>query len=553
MPIKTKANLETLPGEQPSTGRVPFNIADLIESVATTIPDRTALIAGDVRHTYGELNARANRVGHVLLDAGVQPGDHVGIYAMNRAEWVETMLGCLKIRAVPINVNFRYVEGELVYLFGNADLTALVVERRYLDLASTALKSAGAVRCLLVLADGTTSDSVPLPARDYEQVLAEAAADGDFPARSGDDHYLIYTGGTTGMPKGVLWRHEDLFFSALARPLPNGELAKVPEDLLATTENDPLVFLTVAPLMHGAAQLGVLIALTNAGTVTLWTGRTFDADAIWQLAAREHAVSITIVGDAMGRPLADALAADPAAFDASSLFAIASAGAILTDAVRDVFREHLPNVMLIDSYGATELGHSGTEAGGRGVFRMSDDSAVLDDDLRPVQAGSGAVGRIGRRGHIPLGYYGDPEKTASTFLIDGNGVRWVVPGDLATVREDGSVELLGRGSTIVNTGGEKVFPEEVENAIASHPGVADVLVVGVPDDRYGERVAALVVLRDGETLDLDELRAHCRDRVAGYKTPREVFVVPQIQRSPAGKADYPWGKAQALQLSRGTG
>jgi acyl-CoA synthetase (AMP-forming)/AMP-acid ligase II len=541
----------TLSGPQAPSEGAPFNIADLIETVADAVPDRTAIIAGEVRHSYGDLDARANRVGHVLRDAGVQPGDHVGIYAMNRAEWVETMLGCLKIQAVPVNVNFRYVEGELSYLFGNADLVALVVERRYLDLATTALKSAGAVRSLLVIEDGTGGD-LASPAQDYEAALAGAPADRNFPPRSGDDHYLIYTGGTTGMPKGVLWRHEDLFFSALSRPLPNGEFAKVPEDLLVNTEKDPLVFLTVAPLMHGAAQLGVLIALTTAGTIALWTGRTFDPNAIWQLAAREHAVSITIVGDAMGRPLADALAADPAAFDSSSLFAMASAGAILTDAVREILKTHLPNVMMIDSYGATELGHSGTEAGGRGVFRMSDDSAVLDDDLVPVEAGSGKVGRIGRRGHIPLGYYGDPEKTASTFLIDGEGVRWVVPGDLATVRDDGSVELLGRGSTIVNTGGEKVFPEEVENAIASHPLVADVLVVGVPDDRYGERVAALVVLREGETLELDELRAHCRGRIAGYKTPREVHVVAQIQRSPAGKADYPWGKAQAQQLSRGS-
>jgi acyl-CoA synthetase (AMP-forming)/AMP-acid ligase II len=281
----------------------------------------------------------------------------------------------------------------------------------------------------------------------------------------------------------------------------------------------------------------------------MWTGRSFDADAVWRLAERERTTSITLVGDAMGRPLADALAANPGRYDLSGLFALANTGAPMTDLVRDDFARLLPAVFVIDSYGASEMGHNGTEAGERRVFRLTDDTAVLDDDLEPVKPGSEVVGRIARRGPIPLRYHKDPDKTAATFRTDARGVRWVVPGDMATVQADGTVRLLGRGNMVINTGGEKVFPEEVENAVKSHPEVEDVLVVGVPDTRFGERVAALVALRPGAAGDLDSITAHCRRGVAGYKVPKDVFVVDAISRSPAGKPDYRWARSVAARLA----
>jgi acyl-CoA synthetase (AMP-forming)/AMP-acid ligase II len=551
-------------------GTAPVNFADMLEIVADAVPDRLALVAGEARLTYRELDARVDRAARLLRGAGVLPSEHVGLYAVNRAEWVESMFACMKIRATSININFRYVAAELRYLVDNADLVALVVERRYLPTVAAVLSDAPRLRAVVVLEDGTDpadeggiGDLIgpggALAARGIRLLGYEDSPEDESPARiprSSDDRFVLYTGGTTGMPKGVIWRHEDLFRAAIGRPLPDGSAPSKLSDLLAHTANPPLVYMVIAPLMHGAAEFSALIGVGTAGTTVLWCGRQFDADGVLALAAAEGGATMSVVGDAMARPLADALRANPGRDDLSKLFVLANTGAPMSSQTRADLTEALPHVYLMDNYGASEFGHNGNQAGGPRIFQLTPDTAVLDENLDPVAPGAPEPGRIGRRGAIPLGYYKDEAKTAATFLTDRAGVRWVVPGDLALVREDGTVLLLGRGSTVVNTGGEKVFPDEVEDALKSHGAVFDVAVVGVPDDRYGERVVALVSLRPGTDTapggapSATDLIAHTRRHVAGYKVPKEIHLVDVIARNPAGKPDTVWGRATALRLSQ---
>jgi 3-oxocholest-4-en-26-oate---CoA ligase len=310
-----------------------------------------------------------------------------------------------------------------------------------------------------------------------------------------------------------------------------------------------VVVFALAPMMHGGSQWSLWSLLTTAGTVVLWCGHSFDADAILRVAAAERVVTISLIGDAMARPLVETYAAAPDAYDLSSVAVIGSGGAMLSQGVRAQLEEHFPNVRIADSFGASETGFNGTSGGIASRFAVGPGTTVLDDDLRPVAPGSGVVGLLARRGHIPLGYHKDETKTATTFLVDADGERWVVPGDLATVEADGTITVFGRGSQVVNTGGEKVFPEEVEATLKTHPGVFDAVVVGVPDPRFGEHVAALVVWREGSAPDLDALRAHTRTLVAGYKVPKEIHVLDAIQRTPAGKPDYRWAKTRATELS----
>ncbi|OHV34981.1 AMP-dependent synthetase [Pseudofrankia sp. EUN1h] len=543
----------------------PINFADMLELMADAVPDRLALVAPPVRLTFGELDARMDRAARLLRGAGVRAGEHVGIYAVNRAEWVESMFACMKLRASSININFRYVPAELRYLAVNADLVAMVVERRYLPTVAEILADAPDLRVLVVLEDGTdpaddgglgtlAGPGGALADRGIRLVGYEDEPADDGPvrtARSGDDVFVLYTGGTTGMPKGVLWRHEDLFHAAIGRPLPDGSTPRALADILAHTANPPLNYLIMAPLMHGAAELSLLISVGTAGTAVIWCGRHFDADGVLRLAAEERATSMTVVGDAMARPIADALLAAPGRYDLSGLLAFSNTGAPMSGQVRDDLAAALPNVFLLDSYGASEFGHNGSANGGKRVFQLTGDTAVLDENLDPVPPGSPEPGRIARRGAIPLGYYKDSEKTDATFLRDTRGVRWVVPGDLALAREDGTVQLLGRGSTVVNTGGEKVFPDEVEDALKTHDAVFDVAVVGVPDERYGERVVALVALRAPATAppSAAELIAHTRQHLAGYKAPKEIYILDTIVRNPAGKPDTVWGRETARRLS----
>jgi fatty-acyl-CoA synthase len=521
-----------------------FNLADLYELVAAAVPDRLALVAGDTRLTYRELDERTNRLARHWVESGLQPGAKVAIYSWNRAEWVEAFIAAFKARLTPINVNYRYVAHELRYLFDNADVESIVFERSFAPTVAEILPDLPQVTDLLVLEDGSGEEFAR--ATSYEDALAARSPEPLDIQRSSDDYYFLYTGGTTGMPKGVMWRSEDIFFAALSgfNPAPLASPEEITTRLLP--DGFDVRSLIAAPIMHGAAQWGMLNIMYIGGTSVLYTGRGFDPAEVWRLAEREQAMGVSLVGDAMARPLADALAAG--SFDVSSVKTIGSGGAVFSTAIKDQLRELIPGVNIADSYGASETGASGTSSSGDDArrFTVSPEMQVLGDDLLPVEPGSGVIGRVARTGHIPQGYYKDEAKTAATFVTDPNGVRWVVPGDFGMVEADGTIQLLGRGSQCINSGGEKIYPEEVEDALKGHPDVFDALVVGVPDDRFGERVAAVVANRPGTSPTLEELSAHCRQTIAGYKVPRQVTLVEAVRRTPAGKANYAWAKETAL-------
>jgi len=514
-----------------------FNLADLFEHAVDNFGEREYLVADGRRRTYAEMEARANRLAHHLAAEGIGPGDHVGIYGVNSVEWVESLWAIFKLRAVWININYRYVADELAYLFGNADLQALVHDAAFTDRVDGVMSHMPDVRHRLVIGG------------DYEDALAAASPERDFGPRSGDDRYILYTGGTTGMPKGVVWRQEDVLF-ALGGGIDilSGDRAQKPTDLVTRAQQRgmQLTFLPIAPLMHGATQWAVMGQSFLGQKVVLMA--QFDPHEVWRLIEAERANSVMVTGDAMARPLIEALDEEPSASrDLSSWVSLSSTAAVFSPSLKDQYLDRFPNIVLTDAVGSSEGGANGVVIVEKGKTAMKggptvhpvQGTVVLDDDLRPVAPGSGVIGRVARTGDIPIGYYNDPVKTAATF-VEVDSVRYVIPGDMAMVEEDGSVTLLGRGSQSINSGGEKIFPEEVEAAVKSHPAVYDAVVVGVPDERWGQRVAAVVQARPDMTPDLDSVQAHCRTKIAGYKVPRELHLVDLMQRSPSGKADYPW-------------
>ncbi|MQY05582.1 acyl-CoA synthetase [Actinomadura macrotermitis] len=522
-----------------------FNLADLFETVADAVPDKLALVAGDVRLTYRELDERANRVAHHLAAAGVTAGDHVSILAYNRAEWLEAQIGAFKLRAVPVNVNYRYTAGELAHVIGDSESVALVGERSLIARLGEARDGLTHLRHVLVIEDGS-ADEVPGGVA-YEDALKQASPGRDFEERSGDDLYLIYTGGTTGLPKGVMWRSEDIFMSAMFGGNMLGDPIASPEELTEKVQDGGLTTMVCAPMMHGAGMWVAWIALTSGSTLVLWTGHAFDAAAVLATAQAERAQVLLLVGDVMARPIVKLLAADPAAYDLSSVLAIGTGGAATSPDVKARLHELIPSLLLVlDAFGGSETGASGQAIepapdGSPRFLPRSADVAVLDDRLRRVPPGSDEIGQLARTGRIPLGYWNDEAKTARTFVLDEDGNRWSLQGDMARVDGEGAIVLLGRGSLVVNTGGEKVFVEEVEATLKTHPAVEDALVVGVPDERFGSRVAAVVAARD---VTAEELAAHCRLTLAGYKVPRDIVIVDEVRRSPAGKADYRWAKGR---------
>ncbi|MEV0441280.1 acyl-CoA synthetase [Streptomyces spectabilis] len=531
-----------------------YNLADLFESVVDAVPDREALVhldhpgtGAERRLTYAELDAAANRVAHHLIDSGLKPGEHLGLHLYNGVEYLQTVLGCLKARLVPVNVNYRYVEDELAYLYRDADLAALVFDGEFTDRVAAALPRAPQLRHLIRVGGGA--------AEPHAVPFAEAAASGSpargFSPRSADDLFIIYTGGTTGMPKGVMWRQEDLFFSGLGGGAPTGEPVTRPEEVAerVAAGGDGITFFPTPPLMHGTSTLTAFICFHFGQRLVIH--RKFAPEEVLRTIERERVTSVSLVGDAMLRPLVDALNGPCAGTDLSSLFSVSSSGAIMSDTVRAQFTALAPNVMLLNNFGSSESGFNGTatdDSGPERGFRIQVNSRTQVVDLvthEPVAVGE--PGRIAQRGHVPLGYYNDPEKTAETFFRRGDE-RWVLLGDMATVDAEGIVTVLGRGSQCINTGGEKVYPEEVEQALKSHPDIYDALVAGVPDERWGTRVAAVVQLRpDAPPLDLPALKAHCRTRLAGYKIPRSAVFTDHIQRSPSGKADYRWARKVAAE------
>ena len=529
-----------------------LNLASLYEAVAAAVPQRTALVCGGRRLTFEELDERASALAHGLLASGIEPGDHVGLHMLNGPEYVEALLACLKARAVPININYRYTDRELEYLYTNAELTGLVIDEELTPPAARVAANCPKLRLAVVVRTGDAPDEEPswpsaVNVVEYEAVLEGRPATPPLAdERSSDDRYIIYTGGTTGMPKGVVWRHEDFYMAALKGGNHYGPPYLTAEELAAAAAASPegFSYLLTAPLMHGAASYNLFTSLLGGAKIAVQ--RRFDPVEALRTVDEEKIGILMVVGDAMARPLADALRAHRSEFDLSSLFVLGSGGAILSRSIQDELKELVsPDLFINNSFGASESGADGTiQIGPDGLMRLAPNPrvSVVDTDLKPVQPGSEEIGTIARSGHVPLAYYNDPEKTARTFpVIDG--VRWSILGDMAKVEEDGTIVVLGRGSGCINTGGEKVFPEEVEQALKAHPSVMDVLVAGVPDRRFGERVAAVVELRpDAPVPSVTELRDHCREHLAGYKIPALIAFSESIVRSPSGKADYRWAK-----------
>jgi 3-oxocholest-4-en-26-oate---CoA ligase len=528
---------------------VALNIADLAEHAIDAVPDRVALICGDEQLTYTQLEEKANRLAHYLIDRGVTKDDKVGLYCRNRIEIVIAMLGIVKAGAILVNVNFRYVEGELRYLFENSDMVALVHERQYSDRVANVLPDTPQVRTILVVEDGSNNDYRRYGGVEFGAALAQGSPERDFGERSADDIYLLYTGGTTGFPKGVMWRHEDIYRVLFGgTDFATGEFVKDEYDLAKQAAANPaMIRYPIPPMIHGATQSATWMSLFSGQTTVL--APEFNADEVWR-AIHDHKVNLLFfTGDAMARPLLDALAADND-YDLSSLFLLASTAALFSPSIKDKLLELLPNRVITDSIGSSETGFGGTSivAAGEahtGGPRVTIDhrTVVLDDEGNEVKPGSGVRGIIAKRGNIPVGYYKDEKKTAETFRTI-NGVRYAIPGDYAQVEEDGTVTMLGRGSVSINSGGEKIYPEEVEAALKGHPDVFDALVVGVPDPRYGQHVAAVVQPRDGTRPTLAELDSFVRSEIAGYKVPRSLWYVDEVKRSPAGKPDYRWAKEQ---------
>jgi acyl-CoA synthetase (AMP-forming)/AMP-acid ligase II len=549
---------------------VEFNLADLFECVAGRVAERVAVCCGTRRLTYRELDRRASQLAHALGGLGVATGDNVGLFLHNCVEFLEAMLACFKLRAVPVNVNYRYTGEELAHVASDADLVAVFHHRSLCPAVASARALAGVRLVVVEEAEAEPTGCGLAGCLAYEELLSRGDPHTGFGPRSADDHYILYTGGTTGWPKGVVWRHEDIFFATLGGGNPGGPPISRPEQIAETVvsnraqrvgpflpEGHPgppeFVCLPLGPLVHASGQWSALSTLLGGGRLVLYPHRHMDMDLVLRLVAEERVCMLNLVGDASGRPLLEALDRPGASYDTSSLLLLGSGGSILSGEVKDALLARLPSVLAIsEAVGSSEAPVQAVAVGQR-TGRPSPSlrfaarpgaTMVLDEELRPVAPGSGQVGRLATTGHVPLAYYKDPERSAATFVeIDGR--RWSIPGDMATVEADGTIRLLGRGSLCINTGGEKVYPEEVEAALKSHPAVADAVVVGRPSPRWGEEVVALVSARPGaRPVPLAELVGFCRGQLAGYKLPKEVAWVDHIPRSPAGKADYDWARRQ---------
>jgi acyl-CoA synthetase (AMP-forming)/AMP-acid ligase II len=541
-----------------------FTLAEINESIAAAIPDRECIVFRERRLTWRRFAERTRRLANHLISCGLgshqeraglenfESGqDHLGLYLYNGNEYLEGMLGAYKARVAPFNVNYRYVAEELIYLLNDADCRALLYHARFAPTLQEIRGELPHLDVLIQVADESGHDLLP-GAVDYEQILSQSSAARPGVECSPDDLYILYTGGTTGMPKGVLWRQEDIFFAALGGHPPGAPRHESIDSIVGAAKNGGLRALPAPPFMHGAAHWMALNCMHQGGTVVIQNRPThLDPDDIWSTIERERVGFLTIVGDAFGRPLLDQL--DKKRYDLSQFNVLLSGGAILTPALKAAFLEKIPHLMIIDGFGASETGGQGTHVtlagmkASTGAFRMNEQTMVLKHDLSsPLSPGAAESGWLARAGHVPLGYFKDAEKTARTFPVI-NGIRYAVPGDHARLDADGTIIVLGRGSVSINSGGEKIYPEEVEQALKHHPSVYDAVVVGTPHERFGQQVTAIVQARAGEVPDEEELVEFCSRHLARYKLPRAIVFVDEMVRSPSGKADYRWAKQTALE------
>ena len=525
-----------------------INQALVFEAIVDKIPDNLLLTMDGEDFTYRQIDDLANQMGHLLKAHGVEPGSHIALYMKNSTEHLTALIATMKIRVAGINVNYRYTPAELVYLFNDSQSVAVMVDAEFAETMATALPELETVKTIFsvggvpeVLATACADASVTVVDLDAE--MPGQSAERDFEPARGDDKWIVYTGGTTGFPKGVQWNHSDYYYACLSGGNPYGEKRHSPAEVAEHINPDGGFRVVMsAPLMHGAGLFTLLTFVNLGGHLLMF--RDFDPEKIVRTVAERQGQLLVFVGDGMAVPITDAIVANKDKLDFSSLFMVASGGGIWSKATRDRLLEVLPNIMTRDNFGASESGNDGELAiteKSELTIPSSAKIGLIDESYKPIEPGSDEIGYIVRRGHVPVGYWNDPEKTAKTFpVIDGRRVS--VLGDMGQLREDGTIVFLGRGSGCINTGGEKVFPEEVEQALKAHPAVHDALVAGAPDERYGQKVAAVVSFREGQSASFEELTEFLRGSLANYKVPKTIVDVPEIRRSPAGKADYKWAK-----------
>ncbi len=517
-----------------------LSFADVWEQIADAFPDAPAVVQGNRRLTWSEFDRRADGFAQALLDAGVERQDKVAQYLYNCPEYLESLYGATKVSCVPVNTNYRYADDELVYLWDNADAVCVVFHGSFIETIERIRARVPRVRLWLWVDDGTA----PCPdwAKPYEDVATSASGRVGAP-RGGDDIYMLYTGGTTGMPKGVMWRQGDLIdtYAQSVDPNASWQMPAAPGP----------VGLPACPLMHGTGAFVAFIVMNGAGSIALLEKRNYEPVELLETIQREKVNVMAIVGDAFAKPMLRELDANPGKYDISSLFVVISSGVMWSHETKQGMLKHHPGMILQDAFSSSEaLGmgssvSSGENASDTAKFTLGPNTRVINDDGRDIVPGSGEVGMIAVKGIVPVGYYKDPEKSAKTFrTIDG--ARYSIPGDFATVEEDGTLKVLGRGSVCINTGGEKVFPEEVEEVIKRYESVLDCAVVGVPDEKWGEAITAIVQARPESDVDEQELIKHVKANLAAYKAPKRVLVVDSLGRSPAGKLDYRALKDKAI-------
>ena len=532
-----------------------FNAADIFEGVVDRVPDREAIVHGSTRLTYKELDARSNKAANALKKLGIKKGSHIGIYAFNCVEWLEIMLGAYKLCAIPININYRYVEEELKYLIDNADMEAIFYHKQFSNKLENIKSHLPLLKNFICIEDNSGEGDVIDKSFNFEDLIAnedESRLDVD---RSGDDKYILYTGGTTGMPKGVVWRMEDVLMTLGGGiDAVTGEKYPTPEAFADKCLQDQTIALALAPFMHGGAQWQSFNSFFSGWKLIINDQISFDADYVWEVVAKEKVMNLTIMGDAMGRPLCDALPrAIEKGLDLSSLFVLSSTASVFSASIKDTILEYLPNLFLIDAVGSSETGATGVnihtkdgklkDSGGGPKFTKPNFSEILNLDTKEVipPSDTETIGYLARKGHVPVAYYKDEEKSKKTFIEVG-GVRYSIPGDMAKYEEDGQMTLLGRGSVSINSGGEKIFPEEVEMALKAHPNIFDCLVVGVKDDRWGQKVVAVIQRRENDELSLNDIKDAASKYIASYKMPKEIVFSELIERAPSGKPNYQWAQ-----------
>ena len=535
-----------------------FNAADIFEGVVDRVPDREAIVHGSTRLTYKELDARSNKAANALKKLGIKKGSHVGIYAFNCVEWLEIMLGAYKLCAIPININYRYVEEELKYLIENADMEAIFYHKQFSKKLQNIKGQLPLLKSFICINDHSDNENVIEESFEFENLIINEDESRLKVRRSGDDQYILYTGGTTGMPKGVVWRMEDVLMTLGGGiDAVTGEKYKTPEEFADKCYQDQTIALALAPFMHGGAQWQSFNAFFSGWKLIINDQISFDADYIWEVVAKEKVMNLTIMGDAMGRPLCDALPkAIEKGLDLSSLFVLSSTASVFSATIKDTILEFLPNLFLIDAVGSSETGATGVnihtkdgklkDSGGGPKFTKPEFSEILNLDTKEIipPSDTQTIGYLARKGHVPLAYYKDEEKSKKTF-IEVKGERYSIPGDMAKYEADGQMTLLGRGSVSINSGGEKIFPEEVEMALKAHPNIFDCLVVGVKDDRWGQKVVAVIQRRKDIEMSLEEIKEVASKYIASYKMPKAIVFSELIERAPSGKPNYQWAQKYA--------